>query len=222
MGCLRNIVTPLHKKTSRDYLQRMSDDKIVCMDVARCYDREFWDGDRRFGYGGYRYDGRWKVVAEELIRIYELQTDARILDVGCGKGFLLYELQQLLPQAQIAGFDISAYAIENAKVEIRDRLFVQRAEESFPYDDREFDLVISLGTLHNLRIFDLKAALQEMQRVGRQQYMMVESYRNTSELFNLQCWALTCESFFQPQEWQWLFKEFGYQGDYVFFYFEDG
>jgi len=220
MGCLRDIVTPLHKKTSRDYLQRMTDDKIACMDVARRYDREFWDGDRRYGYGGYRYDGRWKVVAEELIRIYGLGPDARILDVGCGKGFLLYELQQLLPQAEITGFDISIYAIENSKEEVRDRLFVRRAEEPLPYQDKEFDLVISLGTLHNLCISDLKVALQEMERVGRQQYMMVESYRNTSELFNLQCWALTCESFFQPGEWEWLFKEFGYQGDYEFIYFE--
>ena len=91
MGQLLNVITPLHKKTSRDYIGRMMDEKIVCMQMARQYGRDFWDGDRKYGYGGYKYDGRWAVVAKALIEQYALGTDAKILDVGCGKGFLLYE-----------------------------------------------------------------------------------------------------------------------------------
>ncbi|MBN1817478.1 MAG: class I SAM-dependent methyltransferase [Sedimentisphaerales bacterium] len=220
MGQLLHIVTPLHKRTMRDYLGRMTDDKVHCMETARRYDEQFWDGDRRYGYGGYRYDGRWSVVARSLTEKYNLASDAKILDVGCGKGFLLYELIQLLPQAAVVGFDISSYAIENAKPEIRDKLFVQKAQQDFPYKDKQFDLVISLGALHNLPIQDLAVALGEIERVGKHKYIMVESFRNERELFNLQCWALTCESFFCPESWTWLFEQFGYTGDYEFIYFE--
>lgn len=220
MGELRNIVTSLHTSTRRDYLARMRDDKVECMQVARRYDAAYWDGDRRYGYGGFRYDGRWKVVAEKLIATYNLPPDVAILDVGCGKGFLLYELQQLLPSARIVGFDISDYAIANGKEEIRDCLVTHRAQDKYPYGDKEFDLVLSLTTLHNLHLPELKSALQEMARVGMSTYLVVEAYRNEQELFNLQCWALTCAAFFTPQEWQWLFTEFGYDGDYEFIFFE--
>jgi SAM-dependent methyltransferase len=220
MGDLLNIVTALHKKTKRNYLERMTDDKVACSKIARNYGKEYWDGNRRFGYGGYKYDGRWETVARKLIERYKLPENASILDVGCGKGYLLYEFQKLLPQAKLKGFDISKYAVENAKEEIKTKLFVHRAQDPYPFKDKEFDLVISITTLHNLYANELKQALQEMERVGRNKYIVVESYRNEEELFNLQCWALTCNSFFTPDEWGWLFKEFGYTGDYEFIYFE--
>ncbi len=220
MGKLLNIVTKLHTRTSREYVSRMVDEKIECMIASKKYDFDYWDGDRRFGYGGYKYDGRWKVVAQDLIKQYELKDDCKILDVGCGKGFLLFELKQLLPKAIIVGFDASQYAIENAKEEVKNDIFVHKAESKFPFEENEFDLVISLNTLHNLKIFDLKSALQECQRVAKDGYILVEAYRNDAELFNLECWALTCESFFSPEEWIWIYKEYGYTGDYEFIYFE--
>ena len=217
---LDHIFTPLHKKTVRDYIGRMTDRKVECMTVAKQYGQDYWDGDRRYGYGGYYYDGRWKPVAETLIREYRLPIDARILDVGCGKAYLLYELKQLLPDAEIHGFDSSAYAFEHAKPEIRDRLFRHLAQDAYPFEDKHFDLVISLTTLHNLRLQELKSALGEIERVGKRGFILVESYRNDQEQFNLQCWALTCAAFFTPEEWVWLFEEFGYKGDYEFIYFE--
>ncbi len=220
MGELREIITRQHSSTSRDYLGRMMDQKVACMEVARQYDKDFWDGDRRFGYGGYRYDGRWRPIAEQLIAIYNLTGASAILDAGCGKGYLLYELHQLLPGAKIVGFDISEYAIREAKPEIRDALFVHRAQDPLPYGKNEFDLVISIMTIYNLLLPELKAALAEIERVGRRGYVVMESYRNLQELFNLQCWALTCECFFRPEEWIWLFGEFGFNGDYEFAYFE--
>lgn len=220
MGELLNIITPLHKSTKRDYLKRMQDEKIHCSEIARKYDREFWDGDRRYGYGGYRYDGRWQPIAKALVEKYDLSLNASILDVGCGKGFLLYEFKQLLADCTVAGFDVSRFALENAKEEIRGCLFQHRAQDKYPFKDKEFDLVISTGTLHNNLIHDLRNALQEIERVGRNKYVLVEAYRNVEELFNLQCWALTCESFFRPEEWVWLFNEFKYSGDYEFIYFE--
>lgn len=221
MGRLLNIVTPLHKATKRDYVARMMDDKVNCMLKAKEYEGDYWDGDRRYGYGGYKYiPGRWKPVAQALIDIYGLKSGARILDVGCGKGYLLYELKLLLPNAHIVGFDISKYGLANAKEEIRDNLFRYRAQDAYPFGDKSFDLVISLTTLHNLRLFELKTALAEIERVGKNKYVMLESYRNELELFNLECWALTAESFFDTAEWIWLYEHFGYTGDYEFIYFE--
>ncbi|MEW6104606.1 MAG: class I SAM-dependent methyltransferase [bacterium] len=220
MGKLLNIITPSHKKTKRDYIGRMMDEKARCSKIAREYGKEYWDGERRFGYGGYKYDGRWKDVAKKLIENYNLLENAQILDVGCGKGFLLYEIKMLLPHCKINGFDISEYALENAQEDIKGYLFKHKAQDYYPFKDKEFDLVFSITTLHNLYINELKSALKEIERVGKNKYIVVESYRNEEELFNLQCWALTCEAFFTPQEWIWLFGEFGYTGDYEFIYFE--
>jgi len=221
MGHLLNIVTQLHKMTARNYIDRMVDEKVQCMLKAKEYEFDYWDGDRRFGYGGYKYiDDRWKKVAQPLIDIYNLKPDARILDIGCGKAYLLYELKQLLPGSEIVGFDISKHGLADAKEEIRDNLIRYRAQDRYPWGDNHFDLVISLGCLHNLRIFELKTAIEEIERVGKNKYIMVESYRNEQELFNLQCWALTAESFFDTAEWIWLYNHFGYTGDYEFIYFE--
>ena len=221
MGKFVNYVTPLHKATSRAYIDRMVDDKVRCMLKAKEYEADYWDGDRRFGYGGYKFmPGRWKPVAEALIENYGLTNDSSVLDVGCGKGFLLYEMKLLLPGLKVAGFDISKHGLENAKEEIKNELFIHSAQDLYPYQDNEFDLVISLGCLHNLRVFELETALKEIERVGRQGYIMMESYRNEQELFNVQCWALTCESFFDHEEWPWIYEHFGYTGDYEFIYFE--
>jgi SAM-dependent methyltransferase len=220
MGKLLNIVSSLHKKTQRDYIGRMRDNKVECMEIAKRYDKDYWDGDRRHGYGGFKYDGRWEIVARKLIEEYNLSSDAKILDVGCGKGFLLHELKKLLPQAVVKGFDISRYALDNAKEEIKDNLFLGEAELTYNFGDKEFDLVISINTLHNLFVSGVKMALREMERVSKNKYLVVEGYRNPRELFNLQCWVLTGECFFAPKEWEWMFNEFGYTGDYEFIYFE--
>ena len=221
MGELVQFVTQLHQATSRAYIDRMVDEKVHCMLKAKEYEADYWDGDRRYGYGGYKYlPGRWKPVAEALIEKYGLTNNSSVLDVGCGKAFLLYEMKLLLPELKIAGFDISGHGLADAKQEIRDSLFVHRAEEPYPYKDNQFDLVMSLGCFHNLRIFELKTALAELERVGKQGYVMLESYRNELEQFNLQCWALTCESFFDSKEWCWIYEHFGYTGDYEFIYFE--
>ena len=220
MGELLNLVTPLHEATKRDYLGRMLDEKVQCMKIAKMYEAQYWDGDRRFGYGGYKYlPGRWAPVAKGLISRYELSDQSSVLDIGCGKAFLLYELKQLLPGLRIAGLDVSIHGLKNAPQEIQPQLIHHAAQDSLPFEDDEFDLVISLGTFHNLRLFELEVALAEMERVGRDGYLMLESYRDEQELFNLQCWALTAESFLEPSEWLWMYERFGYSGDYEFIFF---
>ena len=221
MGKLKNFISKLHNSTKRDYVSRMIDNKVYCMKISKKYDKEYWDGKRRFGYGGYKYiPDRWTNVAKSLIKNYKLNNNSSILDVGCGKAFLLYEIKKLLPKIKICGFDISKYGLNSSKKEIKKFLFVHKAQNKYPFKNKQFDLVISLGCLHNLKIFEIKKALNEIQRVGKKSYLMLESYRNEKELFNLQCWALTCESFFEKKEWIWIYNHFGYKGDYEFIYFE--
>ena len=218
---LRNFITKLHKSTSRNYLQRMMNEKVNCMKIAKKYGKDYWDGDRKFGYGGYKYiPGRWSNVAKKLISFYKLKRGSKILDVGCGKSYLLYEMIKLEPNLKIQGIDISNYAINKAFKHKNIKLKNHKAEKKYNFKKNYFDLVISLGTLHNLEIFNLEKALKEIQRVGKKKFIMVESYKNDKQLFNLQCWALTCQSFLNPKEWKWVFKNSNYTGDYEFIYFD--
>jgi protein-L-isoaspartate(D-aspartate) O-methyltransferase len=218
-----DFLSALHKSTQRDYLARVNDPefpKAVAAERAKQWGYDYWDGDRRINYGGYRYmEGRWEKVARPMIEHYGLKAGDRVLDVGCGKGFLLYDFTKVLPGIEVTGIDISSYAIENSKPEIRDRLQVGNAT-SLPWPDGHFDLVISLNTLHNLHCYDLDLALREMQRVGRHKYLCVESYRNEVEKANLLYWQVTCEAFNTPEEWEWWFRQTGYTGDHSFIYFE--
>ena len=218
---LQHFVTPLHKRANRNYMERITEfDKGECAKIARQYGKDYWDGDRQYGYGGYSYDGRWKVVAESLIKEYNLTVNSRILDIGCGKAFLLYEIKALLPGATVSGLDISEYAIENAKPEVKEFL-VQGNAKKLPFDDNSFDLVISNTTLHNLKINELFSAVKEIARVSaKDSWICVESYRNEKEKANLLYWQLTCESFYSPEEWMWIYEKNGYKGDYEFIYFE--
>ena len=216
-----DFVSELHKATKRDYVGRVtSADKAECARVAKEYGYDYWDGDRKYGYGGYRYDGRWKNVAHKIAEHYNLQPGQKVLDVGCGMAHLLYELTQVVPGLIVKGIDISEYALEHAKEEIRDCLQWGQAQE-LPFEDNEFDLVISLTTLHNLKVYDLKKAVQEIERVSNgNSYIMVESFRNDNEEVNMLYWQLTCASYYAVDEWEWLYKEWGYTGDYSFIFFE--
>lgn len=220
MGSRVSFFTGLHSGTSRDYLGRMQDSKVECMEVALRYGPEYWDGPRRYGYGGFVYDGRQKPMARALVEHYGLGPGARILDAGCGKAFLLHEIAALLPGCEAVGFDVSSYALEHALEETRPKLFKHRVQDPLPYPDGHFDLVLCINTLHNLEVFDLEKALAELERVGRAAYVCVESYRSSLELYNLQCWALTCQAFMTPQGWEWMFDKAGYGGDYEFIFFE--
>lgn len=216
-----DFITKLHQQSRRDYIARVvSDDKAECAAVAKKFGYDYWDGERKYGYGGYKYDGRWRAVAEAMASYYQLKAGQKVLDVGCGKAHLLYELTLAVPGLEVAGIDISEYAVANAREEVRPYLRNGLAQE-LPFADQSFDLVYSLNTLHNLYIFDLKKAIKAIQRVSKKNsYLVVESYRNELEKVNLLYWQLTCESFFSVPEWEWLYREWGYTGDYSFIFFE--
>ena len=221
MGKELFIINSLHNSTKRKYLPRMINEKVKCMIEAKKFGKNYWDGPRKFGYGGYKYiPDRWKNVAKKLIKKYKLSNKSKILDVGCGKGYLLYEIKKILPNIQINGIDISKYAVQNSHDQIKKYIKIHKAENKYKFKKKYFDLVISIGCLHNLKINDLEKSIKEINRVGKCKYILVESYKNEIELFNLQCWALTCQSFFSKKEWKWIFNLFGYTGDYEFIYFK--
>jgi len=218
-----DFMSPLHKATTRDYLSRVNDPeypKAKAASLAKRWAYDYWDGDRRINYGGYKYiPGRWLPVARGLITHYGLKPGDKILDIGCGKGFQIYELTQAMPGLEVRGIDVSLYAIENAHEKIKNLIQHGTASE-LPYSNKEFDLVISINTLHNLHNKELDCALREMERVGKQKYLCVESYRNEIEKANLLYWQVTCEQFNSPEDWVWWFNSTGYSGDYSFIYFE--
>ena len=182
--------------------------------IAKRFGFEYFDGTREQGYGGYHYDGRWKAVAQRMIDFYGLTAKARILDVGCAKGFLLHEFQELLPGVQVAGIDVSQYGLLHAVPSAQPRCFLANATD-VPFPNRSFDLVISVNVVHNLPRELCRRALREMERVGRKgKYLQVDSYRNEAEKTALENWQLTAELIYSTQEWEALFREVGYTGEY--------
>lgn len=217
-----DFIGRVHQSTQRDYVGRVtSADKAECAKVAKKFGYDFFDGDRNYGYGGYSYDGRWKAVAEQMIEHYSLESGMRILDIGCGKAHLLLEIKRLIPGIEVCGIDISEYAITHTETDIMGSLEQGEAQDLSRYDDNSFDFVFSINALHNLKIYDLRKAIHEINRVTKgKSYIVVESWRTEEERVNMLYWQLTCASFYDVGEWEWLYKEFGYKGDYGFIFFE--
>lgn len=209
--------------------------------IAKRFDKEFFDGDRVNGYGGYTYDGRWKNVVDHLKEIYGINSESSVLDIGCGKGFLLYDLQETIPGIRVAGLDISEYAInhaidgfgryivknglsnedpekleENARRKVLSSMIIGSAD-NLPYPDNSFDVVLAINTIHNLPREQCKKAIQEMIRVSKNKekiFIQVDTYRNENEKKAMQAWNLTALTLLHVDEWISLFNDIGYKGDY--------
>lgn len=207
-----------YPKTKRDLSKRGNEKTEEDRIIARRFDKEFFDGDRRNGYGGYYYNSKfWTEVVKDLNNFFKLENGSKILDIGCGKGFMLFDFMKLNPNFVLEGIDISDYAITNAVPEVKKFLKIGNAK-SLPYEDNSFDLVISINTTHNLEINQCKKALSEMERVSRKdKYLIVDAYSNEIEKDRIFAWNLTAKTILSTNEWISLFEEAGYTGHYYWF-----
>jgi SAM-dependent methyltransferase len=186
--------------------------------LARKFGKDFFDGDRKNGYGGFNYMPRfWQPVIPTFQEYWNLNSKSSLLDVGCAKGFMLYDLTLLIPNITVSGIDISEYAIENAVEEIKPFVSVANAT-SLPYEDNSFDVVISINTVHNLEREECAKALQEIERVSRgKSFITVDAYRNEEEKRRMFDWNLTAKTIMSVEEWEMFFNEIGFTGDYYWF-----
>lgn len=186
--------------------------------IARQFGEAFFDGERSTGYGGFHYNERfWTPVIPTFQEHFGLDSNSSVLDVGCAKGFMLYDMQRLIPGIQLAGVDVSEYAIQHAKEEVKDLVAVGDARK-LPYEDNSFDVVISITTLHNLEVDELAVALQEVERVARKgSFITLDAYRNDEEKARMEAWNLTAKTMMHVDEWKAFFKKVGYTGGYYWF-----
>jgi len=186
--------------------------------VARQFGQAFFDGDRLYGYGGFKYFPRfWQPVIPDFKRHFSLDANSKVLDVGCAKGFMLHDFREVIPGIEVSGLDISSYAIEHAKEEVKPFLRVGNAIE-LPYEDNSFDAVFSINTVHNLEKEECGKALQEIMRVSKgKAFITVDAYRNDEEKERMFAWNLTAKTIMHVDEWKAFFKEVGYTGDYYWF-----
>ena len=186
--------------------------------IARKFDKDFFDGERRFGYGGFNYNEKyWYQVVRDIRQHYDLAENAKILDVGCAKGFMIYEFYKLNKNFFLRGVDISEYAINNSKEEIKSFCKVANAM-NLPFENDEFDLVISINTIHNLSLENCKKALSEIERVSKKdKFITVDAFSNEEEKKRMFSWNLTAKTILSKNEWINIFNEVNYAGDYYWF-----
>jgi ubiquinone/menaquinone biosynthesis C-methylase UbiE len=207
-----------YPKTKRDLKQRADSKTEEDRAIARKFGKEFFDGDRNHGYGGFGYMSRfWQPVIPTFQEHFKMDENTKVLDVGCAKGFMLYDMSELIPGISVRGVDISEYAVENAKEEIKEFISVADARK-LPFKDDSFDVVISINTIHNLDKEECAKALQEIERVSRgKSFITVDAYRNDEEKEAMFAWNLTAKTIMSVDAWIAFFDEVGYTGDYYWF-----
>ena len=207
-----------YPKTKRDLSKRREEKTQEHRDIARKFEKDFFDGDRKVGYGGFYYNSKyWSKVVKDIYEYYQLKPGSKILDIGCGKGFMLYDFSNLDPELDLKGIDISNYAIQNCVESLKGKLQVGNAT-SLPFSDNYFDLAISINTHHNLEGEEIIKAFNEMQRVTKKNsYVVLDAYSNEKEKKDLMSWNLTAKTIKHVNDWKKFFEEINFQGDYYWF-----
>ena len=207
-----------YPKAKRNLDERAASKTEADRAIARQFGKDFFDGDRRHGYGGFNYLPRfWQPVIPTFKSHFRLDGDSSLLDVGCAKGFMMHDLAALIPGITVKGIDISQYAIDNAIEDMKPHVQVANAI-NLPFPDRSFDIVISINTIHNLERHELATALREIQRVAiRGAFITVDAYRDDAERERMMAWNLTAKTIMHVEEWVEFFEEVGYTGDYYWF-----
>jgi SAM-dependent methyltransferase len=206
-----------YPRTKRDTKQRGAEKTNKDRELARKFEKDFFDGDRRNGYGGFHYNSRfWQPVVPDFQDFYKLDGESKVLDIGCAKGFMMHDFSEIIPGIEVQGIDISNYAIENCMTSVKGQVQVADARE-LPFEDNLFDLAISVTTIHNFDREGCIKALQEIERVSKNAFITVDAYRNDLEKEAMLAWNLTAKTILHVDEWRQLFEEAGYSSDYFWF-----
>ena len=190
--------------------------KIENRIIASYRGKEFYDGKRDNGYGGFKYDGRWKKIAERIFEHYKLKENARILQIGSDKGFLLNDIKNIKPKCTVAGVEVSNYAItktlKSVKKYIKKSSFV-----NLPYNNNYFDFVIAIGPVYSLSLPDAIKCLKEIKRVGKgKSFITLGAYNHERDFKLFRYWTLLGTSILNKKEWIKVLKHCKYKGDYKF------
>jgi SAM-dependent methyltransferase len=207
-----------YPKTKRNLEERIASKTDSDRSLARQFGRDFFDGNRNHGYGGFNYSSRfWQPVIPTFQQRWNLNKNSSVLDVGCAKGFMMHDLAELIPGVTVKGVDISEYAVAHAIDNMKSHVQVACATK-LPFPDKSFDITISINTVHNLEREECAMALQEIERVSRKGlYITVDAYRNPEEKKRMDAWNLTAKTILSVDDWVQFFKDVGYTGDYFWF-----
>lgn len=201
---------PKSKRNVQARLENKEENRALAMK----FDKEYFDGTREQGYGGFKYDGRWIPIAEDIVRHYGLKAGDRVLDIGCAKGFLVKDLMKVCPGLEVFGIDVSAYAVMNCESEAVGRLHIGDVRK-LPFPDKSFKVAIAINVIHNLTPEECLSAINEITRVATNgSYIQVDAYKTEVEKQLFLDWVLTAKTHGTPDFWRELFKNAGYSGDY--------
>lgn len=184
--------------------------------VASYRDKGYYDGDRNDGYGGFKYDGRWKIIVKSMCEDYRLTKDSALLQIGCEKGFLLHDFKEYFPSMKVRGVEVSDYAVAESMPLVKPYI-VKSDFTKLPFENREFDFVIAIGVVYTLNLRDAISCLKEIQRVGKgNSFITLGAYRNEQGARLFKYWTLLGATILHVDEWIEVLKESGYTGDYQF------
>jgi SAM-dependent methyltransferase len=196
--------------------RRIPDRTLSQRIIAWGLDAAYYDGDRRNGYGGFAYDGRWRRLIPRLAARYGLDARSRVLDIGCKKGFFLHDLKEAFPGITAKGVENHPYPLETGLESVRADMMLS-PYHSLPFDDDSFDFVLAFSAIYMQTLGDVLKTLREIQRVGRgRAYVTVGAYSTMREREQFERWTLLGTTVLHVDEWMEVFQAAGYTGDYFF------
>ncbi len=206
------------KKIKRDTKLRAKTKTNEQKEKALKFGWEYFDK-KGICYNGYTYDGRWKQVVKKFIDFYKLKKNDKILDLGCAKGYLLYDFFYEMPSLNLYGIDISRYALSCCPPEIKKSVKYGNAKNLSMFPDNYFDLVISINTIHSFKtIKETEKAVSEIQRVSKgRSYIVADSYKNSYEKKRMEEWQVAGHIVISENQWFEIFKKTNFTGDYFWF-----
>ena len=208
------LVNGINKKKpikSRSVIKRSIKNKFHAWKLSN----QYYDGHRNNGYGGFKYDGRWLKILPKIIKKYKIKENAKILDLGCKKGFIMKDFKILLPNCEVWGIEDHKYPIINAEKEIKSKIIKSKYYD-IPFEDNYFDFTIGFSSIYRYNFYDLVETIKEIKRVSKKSFITLGAYSNEKNRVIFNKWSLLGTTILHEKEWIELFKLLKFSGDYYF------